>query len=45
MEVEAYANQRLNFIETGKVHGRQAKVPNRTRENRLSGIIGGLRET
>jgi len=31
--------------QAGKVHGRNATVPNRTRENRLSGIIGGPRET
>ena len=31
--------------EAGKAHGRKAKVSNRTWENRLSGIIGGPRET
>src|SRR3954452_15871684 len=31
--------------ETGKAHGRKAKVSNRTREIRPSGIIGGPRET
>ena len=41
----AYANQRLNLGEDGKTYGRQAKVSNRTREIRPSGIIGGPRET
>src|SRR5438105_7691100 len=31
--------------QAGKAHGRQAKVSNRTWENRPSGIIGGPRET
>ena len=31
--------------EDGKTHGRKAKVSNRTRETRPSGIIGGPRET
>jgi hypothetical protein len=42
----AYANRRLNLAELGKVQGRNmAKTPNRTWENRLSGIIGGPPET
>ena len=44
-EVWAYANQRFNLAEAGKTHGRKAKVSNRTREIRPSGIIGGPRET
>ena len=43
--VGAYANQRLTPAAAGKTHGGQAKVPNRTREIRPSGIIGGPRET
>ena len=31
--------------QAGKAHGRNAKIPNRTWEIRLSGIIGGPRET
>jgi hypothetical protein len=31
--------------QTGKAHGRKAKVSNRTWETRMSGIIGGPRET
>lgn len=41
----AYAHQHLSFISFGKGHGRKAKASNRTREIRLSGIIGGPRET
>jgi hypothetical protein len=41
----AYANQRLNLAADGKAHRRQAKVSNRTREIRPSGIIGGPPET
>jgi hypothetical protein len=41
----AYANQRLNLADDGKAHRRQAKASNRTREIRLSGIIGGPPET
>jgi hypothetical protein len=44
-EVGAYANQRLNLAQAGKAYGRNAMVPNRTWENRPSGIIGGPRET
>jgi len=40
-----YANQRLNLADDGKADGRKAKVPNRTREIRPSGIIGGPRKT
>jgi hypothetical protein len=36
-------NQRLTLGEDGKTHGRKAKVSNRTRETRPSGIIGGPR--
>jgi hypothetical protein len=32
----------LNARQFGKAHGRQAKVSSRTREIRLSGILGGL---
>ncbi len=45
MEAGAHAYQRLTPREAGKAHGREAKVSNRTWENRLSGIIGGPRET
>ena len=31
--------------QAGKAQGRNAKIPNRIWENRLSGIIGGPRET
>jgi hypothetical protein len=41
----AYAHQRLNLGTKGKAHGRNAKASNRTCEMRLSGIIGGPRET
>jgi hypothetical protein len=41
----AYANQHLNSVPAGKAHGGEAKASNRTREIRLSGIIGGPRET
>ena len=41
----AYAHQRLNLRTKGKAHGRNAKASNRTCEMRLSGIIGGPRET
>ena len=41
----AYAHQRLNHGTKGKAHGRNAKASNRTCEKRLSGIIGGPRET
>jgi hypothetical protein len=41
----AYAHQRLNLGTKGKTHGRNAKASNRTCEIRLSGIIGGPRET
>jgi hypothetical protein len=41
----AYAHQRLNLGTKGKAHGRNAKASNRTCEIRLSGIIGGPRET
>src|SRR6266566_7977797 len=44
-KVGAYANQRLNLTESGKVQGRiMAKTPNRTGKIRPSGIIGGLRK-
>ena len=33
-------HQHLNFISTGKVHGREAKASNRTGEIPPSGIIG-----
>jgi len=39
------AHQRLNLGTKGKAHGRNAKASNRTCEIRLSGIIGGPRET
>src|SRR6516162_11261797 len=43
--VGAYANRRLTLAEVGKVQGRiMAETPNRTWENWLSGIIGGLRK-
>jgi len=45
MEVGAYANQRLNLAKLGRPWEEDAKIPNRTRENRPSGIIGGPRET
>jgi hypothetical protein len=38
-------HQHLNFISSGKVHGREAKASNRTGEIPPSGIIGGPRET
>src|SRR6266849_7877706 len=41
-EVGVYANQRLNLADNGKADGRKAKVPNRTREIRPSGLSGGL---
>jgi len=41
-KVGAYANQRLNPRQVGKVHGRKARASNRTREIWPSGIIGGL---
>jgi hypothetical protein len=44
-KVGADAYQRLDFDESGKVHGRNARVSNRTWEIRPSGIIGGPRET
>jgi len=45
MDTGAYVSQRLTLGEAGKTHGRKAKVSNRTREIRPSGIIGGPRET
>ena len=44
-EVGAYANQRLNLAKLGRTWEENATIPNRTWENRLSGIIGGPRET
>jgi hypothetical protein len=44
-EAGAYANQRLNLAEDGKAHGGHAKVSNRAREIRPSGIIGRPWET
>jgi hypothetical protein len=44
-EVGVYADQRFSLADVGKAHGRKAKVPNRTWENRPSGIIGGPPET
>ena len=44
-EVGAYANQRLNLAKLGRPREEDANVPNRTWEIRLSGIIGGPRET
>jgi hypothetical protein len=44
-EVGAHANQRLNLAKPGRPRRENVKVPNRTWENRLSGIIGGPRET
>jgi|SRR5437868_10335015 len=44
-EVGADANQRLNLAMLGRPWEENAKIPNRTWENRLSGIIGGPRET
>jgi hypothetical protein len=45
MEAGAYANQRLNLAKLGRTWEENATIPNRTWENRLSGIIGGPRET
>ena len=44
-EVGAYANQRLNLAKQGRPREETTEVPNRTWESRLSGIIGGPRET
>ena len=41
----AYVHQHLNLGTKRKAHGRNAKASNRTCEIRLSGIIGGPRET
>jgi len=44
-EVGVHANQRLKLAKLGRPREENAKIPNRTWENRLSGIIGGPRET
>jgi hypothetical protein len=44
-EEGVYANQRFSLSEDGQAYGGKAKVSNRTREIRPSGIIGGPPET
>ncbi len=44
-EVGAHCESALKPRQAGKAQGRNAKIPNRIWENRLSGIIGGPRET
>ena len=39
----AYVHQHLNFISSGKVHGRKAKASNRTWEIRPSGSVSRKR--
>ncbi len=44
-EVGVYVGQHLSFAIDGKVHKGRSQGQNRTREIRLSGIVGGLAET